>query len=83
MTGQRHELNLPDLGAGDMPIAVSLWLVDVGDEVSEGDRLVEVLFGSVSVDLPSPANGVLIETRVDEDEVIRTGQVLGVIRGDS
>ena len=83
MPGQRHELTLPDLGSGDLPVTVSLWLVDVGDEVSQGDRLLEVLFGSVSVDLPSPASGVLIETRVDEDEVIHTGQVLGVVRGDS
>jgi pyruvate/2-oxoglutarate dehydrogenase complex dihydrolipoamide acyltransferase (E2) component len=83
MPGHRHELTLPDLGAGDMPVTVSLWLVDVGDEVSQGDRLLEVLFGSVSVDLPSPADGVLIEARVDEDDVIRPGQVLGVIRAAS
>jgi pyruvate/2-oxoglutarate dehydrogenase complex dihydrolipoamide acyltransferase (E2) component len=80
MAAQRYPLILPDLGAGEMPIAVSLWLVEPGDEVSEGDRLIEVLFGSVSVDLPAPASGILAETLVDEDAVLFVGQVLGVIR---
>jgi pyruvate/2-oxoglutarate dehydrogenase complex dihydrolipoamide acyltransferase (E2) component len=80
MAAQQYPLILPDLGAGQMPITVSLWLVEPGDEVSEGDRLIEVLFGSVSVDLPAPASGILAETLVDEDDVLTVGQVLGVIR---
>ena len=74
-----HPLTLPDLGAGDMPVTVSLWLVEVGDEVSEGDRLLEVLFGSASVDLPAPVSGILVETLVDEDDVLTIGQALGTI----
>jgi 2-oxoglutarate dehydrogenase E2 component (dihydrolipoamide succinyltransferase) len=78
---QRHELILPDLGAGDMPVTVSLWLVDAGSEVSEGDRVLEVVFGGASVDLPSPASGVLVETLVGEDDELTVGQLLGVIVG--
>ena len=62
-----------------MPISVSLWLVEVGDEVSEGDRLLEVLFGGASVDLPAPASGILVQTLVGEDDVLSVGQTLGVI----
>lgn len=76
---QRHPLVLPDLGAGPMPVTVSLWLVDVGQEVCEGDRLLEVVFGSVCVDLPAPASGVLVEALVGEDEMLHVGQVLGII----
>jgi 2-oxoglutarate dehydrogenase E2 component (dihydrolipoamide succinyltransferase) len=76
---QRHELILPDLGAGGMPVTASLWLVDVGSEVSEGDRLLEVLFGGAAIDLPAPASGVLAETLVAEDDELSAGQVLGVI----
>jgi 2-oxoglutarate dehydrogenase E2 component (dihydrolipoamide succinyltransferase) len=75
-----HILTLPELGAGEMPITVSLWLVEVGDEVTEGDRLLEVCFGAVSVDIPAPLGGMLIEALVAEDDVLQVGQQLGVIR---
>jgi 2-oxoglutarate dehydrogenase E2 component (dihydrolipoamide succinyltransferase) len=77
----RHVLTLPELGAGEMPVVASVWLVEVGDEVTEGDRLLEVCFGAASVDLPAPASGVLVETLVSEDDVLTVGQELGVIHG--
>lgn len=75
----RHPLVLPDLGLGDMSIAISVWLVPRGATVMEGDRLVEVLADSVTVDLPSPANGVLVETLAAEDDPVVPGQVLGYV----
>jgi pyruvate/2-oxoglutarate dehydrogenase complex dihydrolipoamide acyltransferase (E2) component len=75
----RHELLLPDLGLAEQEIVVSLWLVRAGSEVSLGDRLIEVLADGVTVDLPAPASGVVIEMLVAEDEPIRVGQTLGII----
>ena len=75
----RHELKLPDLGLAEREIVLSLWLVRAGNEVSLGDRLVEVLADGVTVDLPAPASGVIVEMLVPEDEPIRVGQTLGVI----
>ena len=80
---QRHELTLPDLGIDEGPIAVSLWLVRRGSRVIEGDPLVEILAGSVIVDLPSPADGVLVEALVAEDDVVQVGQPLAVIHSDA
>ena len=79
MTARLHKLVLPDLGMGQVPVVASIWLVEPGSEVSVGDRLLEVVAGSVTVDLPSPASGVLTETLVSEDEPLEAGQVLGVI----
>lgn len=76
---RRHVLTLPELGAGEMPITASLWLVEVGQEVTEGDRLLEVCFGAASVDLPAPASGILVETLVIEDDELSVGQALAVI----
>ena len=76
---QRHALILPELGAGKMPVTVSLWLVQPGEEVTVGDRLLEVCFGAASVDLPAPASGRLVETFVAEDDVLTVGQVLGIV----
>ena len=75
----RHPLVMPDLGLGDEPVTVSLWLVDRGREVSEGDRLLEVQAESVTVDLPAPASGRLVERLVDADDPLTAGQVLGYI----
>ena len=70
---------LPDLGLDDVPVAVSLWLVDPGSEVTEGDRLLELIAGSITIDLPAPASGILVETRVTEDDPLEVGQILGTI----
>ena len=82
MPTSRHELLLPDLGLGDTPVLVSVWLVDVGAEVTEGDRLLEVVAGAVTIDLPSPASGTLAEILVDEDEPLAIGQSLAVVHGE-
>ncbi|HEX7447150.1 MAG TPA: lipoyl domain-containing protein [Pirellulales bacterium] len=79
MSVERHLLTLPELGVGDRPVVVSVWLVEVGGEVTEGDRLLEVLAGEVTIDLPSPASGVLIETLVEEEEPLIVGQPLALI----
>lgn len=79
MTDRRIELVLPELGMGSVPILVGQWLVEIGREVTEGDRLLEIAAGSATVDLPAPASGVLRETTVGEDERLIVGQVLGVI----
>jgi len=77
-----YEITLPELGAEGEPIAVSLWLVEPGTEVAEGDPVVEILTGAAVVDLPSPADGVLIERLVEEDDQVEVGQVLGIIEAD-
>lgn len=78
----RFNLVLPDLGLEDQPLTISLWLVEIGAEVAAGDRLVELAADSVTIDLPSPASGVLVETLAVEDEEVQIGQILAVIEGE-
>jgi pyruvate dehydrogenase E2 component (dihydrolipoamide acetyltransferase) len=73
------ELVLPELGVGENPILVGQWLVETGRDVIEGDRLLEIIAASATVDLPAPASGKLREIFVGEDDRLATGQVLGVI----
>ncbi len=79
----RYPILAPDLDLGDTPVVVSAWLVARGATVVEGDRVVELLAGDVTVDISAPASGVLIERRVGEDEPAPPGQVLGVIADDA
>ena len=75
-------LTLPDLGLGDQPIVLSLWLVKRGARVAEGEPLVEVLAGAATVDLPSPIEGVLREKTAAAGDVLVVGQRLAMIESE-
>ena len=76
----RTEIVLPEIGAG--PARLSLWFADLGDEVYEGDRLVEVRVPGATFDVPAPASGRLAERRAHPDDPLAPGQVLGVVDGE-
>jgi pyruvate/2-oxoglutarate dehydrogenase complex dihydrolipoamide acyltransferase (E2) component len=79
----RVPLVMPDL---DLPpqqaVTVSCWLVPLGRAVFEGDRLLELAAGEVTVDLPAPATGRLVQKSVAEGEVVAVSQVLGMIQAE-
>ncbi|MFM9024132.1 MAG: biotin/lipoyl-containing protein [Planctomycetaceae bacterium] len=64
----------PELGVAGA--AVSLWLVAEGAEVLEGDRVVELVAGGVTVDLGAPVGGRLVRQLVDEDAPVAAGAIL-------
>lgn len=80
---RRHDLLLPDLGLGDQPIVAGLWLVAEGRRVVAGEPLLEIVAGSVVVDLPAPVDGVLVEALVEEDVPLQPGERLAVIESDA
>jgi pyruvate/2-oxoglutarate dehydrogenase complex dihydrolipoamide acyltransferase (E2) component len=73
----RAAIILPELGAA--PVVLSLWLADPGDEVYEGNRLVEVRVDGATFEVPAPATGRLVEQRAWPDDPLAPGQVLGMI----
>jgi pyruvate/2-oxoglutarate dehydrogenase complex dihydrolipoamide acyltransferase (E2) component len=79
MSPARVELRLPDLDLGGTHVTACSWHFAVGDRVVEGDRLLEVLAGEVTVDLPSPASGILVQRCVRIDQQLSVGQALAVI----
>lgn len=70
-------IQLPDLGLGFARL--SLWLVDAGDRVFEGDRVVEILVNGATFDVAAPASGRLREKLALPDDPIKPGQALGVL----
>lgn len=73
----RADILLPELGAA--PVVLSAWFADPGDVVFEGDRLVEVLAGGATFDVPAPATGCLAEKHALPNDPLQPGQVLGVV----
>jgi pyruvate/2-oxoglutarate dehydrogenase complex dihydrolipoamide acyltransferase (E2) component len=76
----RAVIVLPDLGA--RPVRLSAWFADSGDEVFEGDRLVEVRVSGATFDVPAPATGRLAEKHAWPDDALGPGQVLGVVEAN-
>jgi pyruvate/2-oxoglutarate dehydrogenase complex dihydrolipoamide acyltransferase (E2) component len=72
---QRARLVVPEFGL-DMPLAVAVWLVPQGSAVIEGDRVVQLAAGGVTIDLEAPVTGRLAACLVEEDELVATGTVL-------
>jgi pyruvate/2-oxoglutarate dehydrogenase complex dihydrolipoamide acyltransferase (E2) component len=79
MSCKCYPIVLPELGLGPLVMRASVWLTRPGTHVVEGDRILEIVAGDVTVDLPAPASGRLSERYVCEDDALHTGQVLGMI----
>ena len=78
-----YEFKLPDLGEGLTEGEVARWLVAEGQEVAEDDPLVEIQTDKATVEIPSPAAGVVSRIFVAEGEVVPVGTVLVAIGGDA
>lgn len=76
------ELRLPDLDMPGVAVIACCWQATVGQRITEGDRLLEVVAGDVAVDLPAPASGTLVKRCVEIDQSLETGQVLAVIEAE-
>ncbi len=69
---------VPDLGAPR--VTFSLWHVRIGDRVTEGDRVAEVLLPGAVFDVPAPVSGTLVERAVQPGDALHPGQVIGVVQ---
>jgi pyruvate dehydrogenase E2 component (dihydrolipoamide acetyltransferase) len=74
-----YAFKLPDLGEGLTEGEVARWLVAEGDRVAEDDPLVEIQTDKTTVEIPSPAAGLVKQILVAEGEVVPVGTVLVVI----
>ena len=77
-----YAFKLPDLGEGLTEGEVARWLVAVGDEIAEDQPLVEIQTDKTTVEIPSPAAGLVSRILVAEGEVAPVGTVLVVIGAD-
>jgi pyruvate dehydrogenase E2 component (dihydrolipoamide acetyltransferase) len=77
-----YEFKLPDLGEGLTEGEIARWLVTVGQEIAEDDPLVEIQTDKTTVEIPSPAAGVVSQILVEEGAVVPVGTLLVVIGGD-
>jgi pyruvate dehydrogenase E2 component (dihydrolipoamide acetyltransferase) len=77
-----YEFKLPDLGEGLTEGEIARWLVQEGQEIAEDEPLVEIATDKTTVEIPSPAAGVVSRIFVGEGDVVPVGTLLVVIDGD-
>lgn len=79
------EFKFPDIGEGLTEGEIVRWLVKEGDEVKEGEPLVEVETDKALAEIPSPKTGVVLKILAKEKEIVKVGQVIVVIgeKGES
>jgi pyruvate dehydrogenase E2 component (dihydrolipoamide acetyltransferase) len=73
------EFKFPDIGEGLTEGEIVRWLVKEGDEVKEGQPLVEVETDKALAEIPSPRTGVVLKILAKEKEIVKVGQVIVVI----
>ena len=73
-----REFKLPDIGEGVQEGEVVKWFVKEGDPVKENDPMVEVMTDKVTVQIPSPVTGKILQLRAKEGEVVKVGNTLVV-----
>ncbi len=77
MATSRVPIVVPELGADG--VMFSLWHVRVGDRVTAGDRVAEVLIPGAIFAVGAPVSGVLVERTAQSGTPLTTGQTIGAI----
>lgn len=75
----KFEFKFPDIGEGLDEGVIMKWLVNEGDEIKEGDSVVEVETDKVTAEIPSPKTGKVLELKAKKGDTIHVGNVFIVI----
>src|SRR6266700_1899842 len=73
------EIRVPSLGESIVDAVIASWLKHEGDNVSQGDALVELETDKVNVEVTAEQNGVLQKIIKQEGDTVAGDEVLGVL----
>src|SRR5206468_8786370 len=73
------EIRVPSLGESIVDAVIATWLKSEGDEVKQGEALVELETDKVNVEVSAEQSGVLQKILKREGDVVAVGDVLGMI----
>ena len=73
------EVVMPRMGETVDEGTVNAWHKAVGDQVTEGEPLLEIGTDKVDTDIPAPATGTLADIKVQDGQTVPVGTVLAVI----
>ena len=74
------EIRVPTLGKSVTEATIGKWFKHAGDAVAVDEPLVELETDKVTIEVPSPAAGVLAEIAAKDGETVAVGALLGEIK---
>lgn len=77
------ELIMPQMGEGVIEATILKWLKKPGDKVFSDETLVEIATDKVDSEIPCPADGILTEVFLSENDVVAVGKVMAIIETDA
>ncbi len=77
--GQTVDIVTPTGGESVTEGTILGWSVKVGDEIKDGETVVEISTDKVDMELPAPASGTIIEILAEEGQTVTVGEVIGRI----
>lgn len=75
-SGAGEVFKLPDLGEGLPDAEIVSWAISEGDQITEGDNMVEMSTAKAVVEVPSPFTGTVVKLFGGPGDVILTGAPL-------
>tara|TARA_B100001113_G_scaffold351690_1_gene351322 strand:+ start:48 stop:1346 length:1299 start_codon:yes stop_codon:yes gene_type:complete len=78
----KYFLKLPKMGESIAEATLIKWLKKEGDTIDIDESVVEIATDKVDSDIPSEVKGVLKEKKFLENDVIKVGEIIGVIETD-
>jgi len=79
----RRIVKLPDIGEGTTEAEIVAWHVAVGDAIHEDDPLVDVMTDKATVEIPAPADGIVVALHGAVGEKRPVGSDLVVLETDA
>jgi 2-oxoglutarate dehydrogenase E2 component (dihydrolipoamide succinyltransferase) len=73
------EIRVPSLGESIVDAVIATWLKSEGDEVKQGEALVELETDKVNVEVSAEQSGVLQKILKQAGDVVTVGEVLGMV----
>ena len=73
------EIIMPKMGESVAEATIIKWLKQEGDKIEAEEAVLEIATDKVDSEIPSPEDGVLVERRFNENEVVKVGDVIAVM----
>jgi pyruvate dehydrogenase E2 component (dihydrolipoamide acetyltransferase) len=78
----RVDVKMPKLGESLTEGTVLKWYKKIGESVKKDETLLEVATDKVDSEIPSPADGVLVEIIAQEQETVEVDSLLARLETD-